>query len=618
MQPETARSTKTEVIAVASGKGGTGKTLITACLGFALVRSGHRVLMVDADPGTDGLSLFLLGPKGIPHLSDFQPLNTYTGVLNAFRESQTMRFEPHSIHRREGSDHGVTYEALITGKTIYGDIPDALGGSPVPNLDQNIFRAALDSLFQRLRSSGEYDYVLVDTRGGFAFESTDVCALADSFIVVTEPDFTSFYQDRNLLKRINACATEMSRKPVFRSVIVNKASEGDEKLFRNELTKEFPIAFTDTFPVPLDLDAMKAYKTQQIPFVTGPAAPFCSYALAAYSGILRVVTSKWAEDRVDRWNALVDQVSKAGKENEEKIRLQEEQREEARNQVKLLTEQNQKLKSDVESLKKEIVRVEDGYRRELQRGDEILNIARNASAPTSSTPAPTKVSPRTQQYGSRLMAAIVVVVLSVGSYALFQRRSSAPSPPPVETAVTPLQIEQTITKLYDTSNPPPLRKTYLLMLYAGNHRDFRKLDLSGANLSDLNLEGADFTGAVLTDVDLKNANLKSVKFNNANLQGANLEGATLNETSLKGTNLRRVVLSGAGQLAPAIVDSNTVLPATVTNGQSGNSSKATKEPPARKSPTDESLPADPKKANGTYGNVDTGVRQGPQQYPKTK
>ena len=38
--------------------------------------------------------------------------------------------------------------------------------------------------------------------GGFAFESTDVCALADSFIVVTEPDVTSFYQDRNLLRRI--------------------------------------------------------------------------------------------------------------------------------------------------------------------------------------------------------------------------------------------------------------------------------------------------------------------------------------------------------------------------------------------------------------------------------
>ena len=42
-----------EIIAVTSGKGGTGKTLVSACLGYALSRAGHRVLMVDADIATD-------------------------------------------------------------------------------------------------------------------------------------------------------------------------------------------------------------------------------------------------------------------------------------------------------------------------------------------------------------------------------------------------------------------------------------------------------------------------------------------------------------------------------------------------------------------------------------
>ena len=36
-----------EIIAIASGKGGTGKTLLTACLAHALIRAGHRVLLVD-------------------------------------------------------------------------------------------------------------------------------------------------------------------------------------------------------------------------------------------------------------------------------------------------------------------------------------------------------------------------------------------------------------------------------------------------------------------------------------------------------------------------------------------------------------------------------------------
>jgi len=56
-------ATRTEIIAVASGKGGTGKTIILASLGYALQQSGHRVLFVDADTATDGLSLFLLGPQ---------------------------------------------------------------------------------------------------------------------------------------------------------------------------------------------------------------------------------------------------------------------------------------------------------------------------------------------------------------------------------------------------------------------------------------------------------------------------------------------------------------------------------------------------------------------------
>jgi MinD-like ATPase involved in chromosome partitioning or flagellar assembly len=54
-----------EIIAITSGKGGSGKTIVTASLGFALTRVGHRVLMIDADTATDGLSLFLLGPQGV-------------------------------------------------------------------------------------------------------------------------------------------------------------------------------------------------------------------------------------------------------------------------------------------------------------------------------------------------------------------------------------------------------------------------------------------------------------------------------------------------------------------------------------------------------------------------
>lgn len=40
-----------KVILVASGKGGTGKTSLTANVGTALAERGHRVLTIDADSG---------------------------------------------------------------------------------------------------------------------------------------------------------------------------------------------------------------------------------------------------------------------------------------------------------------------------------------------------------------------------------------------------------------------------------------------------------------------------------------------------------------------------------------------------------------------------------------
>ena len=48
-----------EIIGVVSGKGGVGKTTITACLGSALSNAGHHVLLCDGDFGLRDLDLVL-------------------------------------------------------------------------------------------------------------------------------------------------------------------------------------------------------------------------------------------------------------------------------------------------------------------------------------------------------------------------------------------------------------------------------------------------------------------------------------------------------------------------------------------------------------------------------
>lgn len=300
-----------EIIAIASGKGGTGKTLLAACFGYALTRAGHRVLLVDGDPGTDGLSLFLLGPKGMNWISSWGADSTFRGALGLFKETGETRVAPRRIERSGRDDHGCTYTALISGKGLYGDEPVDANVPVVPDLDQATFRRAITTLLTHLRSSGEYDYVIVDTRGGFAFESTDICAAADSFLLVTDADYTSFHQNRNLIGRISAAASAMGTKTLLRAILVNRAVDGEEQSYRRELSKEFPVQYSDTFAIPLDVEAIKAYRLQQMPYVNAPASGFAQATLSAFADILQIVTAQWARERVEAWNALVQEVSDA-------------------------------------------------------------------------------------------------------------------------------------------------------------------------------------------------------------------------------------------------------------------------------------------------------------------
>lgn len=382
----------TEIISIASGKGGTGKTLITACLGYALTRIGHKVLMIDTDTATDGLSLFLLGPQGTRHIKTNPPEITFRKLLYSnSTDGGMLMVDPYRINRSSGENsHRVIYQAIISGKQLYGDIPAAELRSPVPPLNRETFRNEVASLFDWLRDQKAYDYVLVDTRGGFAFETTDVCALSDSFIVVTEPDYTSFYQDRNLVSQISFAAKDMDVKPLLRAIIVNKATEISEmtpelnldkleRSFRLELSKEFPISFEDTYSIPLDFDALKAYKSHMIPFLHAPASIFSFALLNAFSDILRIVTNRWNQERIEAWNQLVDDVNKEISEQRETEAQGEAERQQLTKEFKNLREENKNLREENKELEDKVQSLIDGrdelakrYEREIKRTDSYI------------------------------------------------------------------------------------------------------------------------------------------------------------------------------------------------------------------------------------------------------
>ena len=60
----THRTARARITAVTSGKGGVGKTFVSANLAAALARNGRRVLVLDADLGLANLDVVLnLSPK---------------------------------------------------------------------------------------------------------------------------------------------------------------------------------------------------------------------------------------------------------------------------------------------------------------------------------------------------------------------------------------------------------------------------------------------------------------------------------------------------------------------------------------------------------------------------
>ena len=530
-----------EIIAVTSGKGGTGKTLITACLGYALIKSKHRVLLIDADPATDGLSHLLLGPQGIRQRETFKEQNTFTGILREFQHTERLVYEPYRINRSQAQDHGAFYWTLISGKGLYGDQPDVAEELAVPDLDRKSFNRIIAMLFDNLRKSGTYDYILVDTRGGFSFESTSIDALADSFILVTEPQNTSFYQDRNLILRISETARDLGVKPLMRAIIVNKASESEpqvgnldltkiESSFRHDLVREFSIPFEETHPVPLDLQAMKAYKTQAIPYQVAADSNFAFATLSAFGDILKVVTARWTEDEIKNWNKLVDKVSAAIERRNQEAVEKRKQEKEAASRLEKLQRENERLRDKLEGLERELRRAEETYKRELERSEALFS----------------RKEPETLITKRLFLLVFPVLVLIIATFYLNQ----------YFTFRAEERRGEILESVYREDVPLSLRIEYLRRLLGLDHRNFDginliRADLSGLDLSNVSLRNANLAQSVLVDADLRNADLRGALLQMADFRSANLEGATLSGAVVQGTDFRFAIGLSGDQLRSA-------------------------------------------------------------------
>lgn len=149
--------TDARIVAITSGKGGVGKTCLTANLGYALVKKGRRVLVLDMDLGLANLDIVLnLNPTATLH----------DVVIGAKTLDEVILKGPGGLHILPAGSGMTDYSRLTSGLREY-----------------------LPEILERL--SREYDYLLLDSGAGISDVVLYTASLAREVLIVATPEPTS-------------------------------------------------------------------------------------------------------------------------------------------------------------------------------------------------------------------------------------------------------------------------------------------------------------------------------------------------------------------------------------------------------------------------------------------
>lgn len=155
------------IIAIGGGKGGVGKSFVSANLGAALARSGREVLLLDADFGGANLhNLF--------------------GIARAEQTVESF------IEGRVSSLSEVTIPTKLPGLSIISGTCDVLGSADLDSAAQRTLLTELGHL--------DVDDLLIDVGAGTSTKTLDLFNAADVRLIVITPEMTSAQNAYGFLK----------------------------------------------------------------------------------------------------------------------------------------------------------------------------------------------------------------------------------------------------------------------------------------------------------------------------------------------------------------------------------------------------------------------------------
>lgn len=185
----------TRVIVVASGKGGVGKTVVTANLGVALAKFGKNVVILDADVAMANLEL-ILGMEG----------------------------KPVTLHNVLAGEAPIK-DAIYEGPEGVKVIPAGISLSSLRKVKLERLEKVLEELLE------ETEILLIDAPAGLEKDAITALAAADEALLVTTPEIPSVSD--TLKTKIVASKLGLD----ILGVVINRYQDNDMFLTPEEVEK---------------------------------------------------------------------------------------------------------------------------------------------------------------------------------------------------------------------------------------------------------------------------------------------------------------------------------------------------------------------------------------------
>ncbi len=204
---------------IASGKGGTGKTTVTANLGTALAQYGKETYIVDADVGMANLGL----------------------VLGLESVSTTL----HEVLAGKAKIGDAIYEGPHGLKVV----PSGISLKGFQEADPKKLKDVMGELVSRC------DFLLFDAPAGLGSDAVIPLAIADEVILVVNPEISSLV-DALKVKIL----TEMVGGTV-KGAILNRATLQDSDLSRQKIQQILGVPIIDVIPEDANVRRSSTFKS---------------------------------------------------------------------------------------------------------------------------------------------------------------------------------------------------------------------------------------------------------------------------------------------------------------------------------------------------------------------